>query len=324
MRASLQFMVWIRTGKIGPEDLQNDTAWESDPMIRSVIFVISLAASGLPAMAQDTSPNTVVVEGRSVEEAIRDFVAEIGVSVEGNNLARWDGVICVGAHNITPAYAQALIDRVSLVAVAVGLEPGEPGCKPNVLIMAHEDGKALATRLVQDHRGIFDPPLTDGTNLGRQALDRFRSSDAPVRWWHRTQTVMADTGAPFERGSAVRVRGSGRVVSNLRQDLVDILIILDTSRMGSVSFDSLSDYVSMIALAQLNDDPDTREFPSVLNLFAAGSGERKARLTNWDLDYLASLYGTSGDAPNRTREANRISRAMLQRQAEAESDKTPR
>jgi hypothetical protein len=285
-------------------------------MIRNAILAVSLAAAvALPAFAQDTSSDRVVVEGRSVEEAVRDFVGEIGVSVDKHNLARWDGIICVGAHNIAPDFAQQLIDRVSLVAVAVGLEPGEPGCKPNVLIMAHEDGKALAARMVQDHRGIFDPPMTDGTNLGRKALERFTTSDAPVRWWHRTQTVMADTGEPFARGAQVRVRNSGRTISNVRQEMVDILIVLDTGRIGSVPFGSLSDYVSMIALAQLDDEADTREFPSVLNLFSAA--DRKARLTSWDLDYLTSLHGTRRDAPNRTREANRIARAMLERQAEA-------
>ena len=285
-------------------------------LIRSLIVATSLAAMLAPcAIAQDTSSDRVVVEGRSVEEAVRDFVAEIGVSVDKNNLARWDGVICVGARNIAPDFAQMLIDRVSLVAVAVGLEPGEPGCKPNVLIMAHEDGKAMAARMVQDHRVIFDPLFSEGTNLGRKALERFTTSDAPVRWWHRTQTVVADTGEPFGRGDAVRVRGSGRTISNVRQEMVNILIVLDTGRIGSVSFGSLSDYVSMIALAQLDAQADMREFPSVLNLF--GSGDRKGRMTSWDLDYLTSLHATRGDAPNRTREANRIARSMLERQAEA-------
>ena len=294
-------------------------------MLRRSTLAVALAATiaATPALAQERQQekqsDSVVVQGQRVEDAVRDFVAEIGEAPDGENMARWDRKVCVGVFNMTPDYAQQLVDRVSLVAAAVGLEPGEPGCRANVLIMADSDGDALARRLVEDHLRKLKPASADGAStLGREALKQFQSSDAPVRWWHVGMTVLSDTGEAVTRGSAVTVRGGSRLRKNVRQDLSRVLIILDTSRIGSVSLASLGDYVAMATLAQLDADADTSEFPTVLNLFANKAGDRTLRMTQWDLDYLVALYDVSGDAVSANRERSRIARQMLDRQSDSE------
>lgn len=283
------------------------------------VWIAALAATLIagPALAQTTpqdSDGKVVVTGRSPEEAVRDFVAEVGAAPNDANLARWGDTVCVGVYNLAPRYAQELIDRVSLIGAAIGIEPGEPGCKPNVLIMADQNTDELVAKLVQDHLRKFLPPNTDDANLGRAALEKFKYSEAPVRWWQVSQTVLADTGEAVARGDTVRVRGSGRLVSNVRQDISHILIILDANRIGTISFGSLSDYVAMMALAQIDADADTQGYPTILNLFAMNGPNRTQRMTQWDLDYLTALYETPGDAASSGREANRIARKMLQEQ----------
>lgn len=283
------------------------------------VWIAALAATLIagPALAQTTpqdSDGKVVVTGRSPEEAVRDFVAEVGAAPNDANLARWGDTVCVGVYNLAPRYAQELIDRVSLIGAAIGIEPGEPGCKPNVLIMADQNTDELVAKLVQDHLRKFLPPNTDDANLGRAALEKFKYSEAPVRWWQVSQTVLSDTGEAVARGDTVRVRGSGRLVSNVRQDISHILIILDANRIGTISFGSLSDYVAMMALAQIDADADTQGYPTILNLFAMNGPNRTQRMTQWDLDYLTALYETPGDAASSGREANRIARKMLQEQ----------
>jgi hypothetical protein len=286
-------------------------------MIRNTAVLAALIAAFAvsPATAQQGQPaadDKVVVQGKSAEDAVRDFVAEVGVTPDGTNMARWGDTVCVGVYNLAPKYAQQMIDQVSLVGAAIGVEPGGPGCKANVLIMADVDGDALAARLVDDHIRKFLPPATDGADLGREALRKFKTSDAPVRWWHVGQTVLVDTGEAIARGDTVRVRGAGRLRDNVRQDMSHIVIILDASRIGTVSFASLSDYVAMVALSQVDADADTREYSTVLNLFNTDTGARTARMTQWDLDYLTALYETAGDASSPGREANHIARKMLQ------------
>lgn len=287
-------------------------------MIRRIALAALLATAAAPALAQTPQPapsNKVVVEAQRPEEAVRDFVAEIGASAtpDGANLARWDRKVCVGVVNITPAYAQKLIDQVSLVALAVGLEPGEPGCKPNVLILADSNGDELAARLIKDSPKAFRPEANGASNLGRTALRKFEKSNAPVRWWHVSETVLVDTGQSAMEARSVRVRGASRLRNNVREDLHHAIIILDTKRIGSVSFASLADYVAMVALAQVDADADMSKHPSILNLFNTEKSDRTARMTQWDLDYLIALYGTRGDASTAKSEARHIARAMMTR-----------
>lgn len=287
-------------------------------MIRKFAFLAVLAATTAPALAQ-TPPasgnNKVVIEAQRPEEAVRDFVAEIGASAtpDGANLARWDRKVCVGVVNVTPTYAQKLIDQVSLVALAVGLDPGEPGCKPNVLVLADTNGDELAARLIKGSPKAFRPEPNGTSHLGRTALRKFEKSNAPVRWWHVSQTVLVDTGQSAMEARSVRVRGASRLRNNVREDLHHAIIILDTKRIGSVSFSSLADYVAMVALAQVDADADMSKHPSILNLFNAEKNDRTARMTQWDLDYLISLYNTRGDASTAKAEARHIARGMMKR-----------
>jgi hypothetical protein len=285
-------------------------------MLRRIIFAaIAAAIATMPAHAQEDS-DKVVVQGKREEEAVRNFVAEIAAAPSGMGLARWGKEVCVGVYNMSQDYAQKLVDRVSLIAASIGIEPGEPGCRPNILVMASTDGPALAKRLVTDHLQQFRPHDTDGADMGREALKQFQNSKDPVRWWHVSQTVLNDTGAAVRRGTSVRVRGGSRLSKNVRQDISHVLVILDGSQIGSVSFGALADYVAMVALAQVDADADTRAFPTVLNLFYSPTGERTARMTQWDLDYLLALYEVDGNAVSAERERKRIARQMLESEGE--------
>jgi len=289
-------------------------------MIRKpAVAILLAAAAAFSAAAQPAdSADRVVIDAKRIEDAVRGFVAEVGAAPAGKNLARWDGTICAGAVNITEKYARRLIDQVSAVALAIGLEIGEPGCRPNVLILASPDGDALARQLVRDHFKAFLPPDTDGNDLGRKALRAFENSDAPVRWWHVTQTINVDTGQAIVLGKELTVRSSGRLRNSIREDMSHVVIVLDTSKIGTVSIASLADYISMIALAQVDADADTREYKSILNLFA--SGDRTARMTQWDLDYLVALHKARGDSRRRGGQEGEIAAQMLNQPSTAPQD----
>src|SRR5690606_25264014 len=107
------------------------------------------------APAQESSPESapraetetqvdeeVVVRGRRLDEIefdlhlyIRDFLEEVTAPARTRGYARWDRRVCVGVHNLENTAAQYIVDRISSLAVDVGLEPGEPGCGPDVNIL---------------------------------------------------------------------------------------------------------------------------------------------------------------------------------------------
>ncbi len=268
----------------------------------------SAPSSEFAGFAQDQDPTIlpeVVVEGRSADAQARNFIAEIAAPSKGAALARWKSSICIGAANLGTEAGQFLVDRVAATAEAVGLRPGQPGCIPDVLIVATSNGDEAAQGLI-DRFGPALYPGGSGFSRSRAALLRFASSNLPVRWWHVSQPT-----DPRTEGRAVRLPGpDGWLLSenpeeellNLpqvtvlptllktatRQDLRRVYIILDFEQIDTISFDQLADYIAFIALAQVDPDADTVAFSTILNVFddpASTPG-----LTDWDRAYLTGLY----------------------------------
>lgn len=266
-----------------------------------MIPVVSLSAFFLLASAQGDRPPGPAPAPATASRLFTDqeaaFIEDVSAPVRGRALARWDRAVCVGVANMRTGHAQFMIDRVSSVALELGLAVGEPGCRPNIMIAATADADAFATGMVQDDLSSFRPALSD-TDRGRRALEQFQTTDAPVRWWHVSLPVSADTGEPAKPLSGdepvtVRVRNASRLRGNIRDDLARAVIILDMPRLGDVAFDALSDYVAVVALAQIDPTADPAASPSILNLFSSTNPPRG--LTPWDRQYLHVLYSDLRD-----------------------------
>ena len=279
-------------------------------------------ASQQPSLSRQepvTELEDVVVNGRSLSSAVDSFVNTVTASPRGAGPARWDRKVCVGVVNLKPSTAQVMIDRVSGVALEIGLEIGEPGCSPNVLVIATDDGNGLATALVEARPLAFRPPYA-GAALSAAALERFQTSDRAVRWWHVSLPTDEDTGA-----IAVRIPGyaapqlstlGGRLRTEVTNDLRRAFIIVDIPRSGDVSFQQLSDYVAMVAFAQIDPQADMSGFPTVLNAF--NDTDAADGLTDWDMSYLKSLYGAVLNQSNSASQRGAVGGIMLRDRRQAE------
>ena len=127
-----------------------------------------------PVVSQDpVQLEDVVVSGRTLDSLIRDFVGEVAEPNRNRGLARWNRPICVAAVNLRNDVGQYIVDRISDVARELEVEAGEPGCRPNVLIVAADDGAALASAIVEDRPRNFDL-RHNGTDAGTRAFRNFR------------------------------------------------------------------------------------------------------------------------------------------------------
>lgn len=287
--------------------------------LASVTFLTAATAQDAElAEAPVTEVEAVTIEGRRLAQQVQDFVGEVAAAPRGRLLARWDGRVCVGVVNMTEQHAQFMIDRVVSRAVEVGLDSGEPGCRPDIMIIATNDANQLARDLVSDNPSGFRP-ARGGTDLGRAALRRFQNSEAPVRWWHVSLPVSVDTGEVAialdgEDGPpTISVRDASRLRSNVRDEMKRAVVILDISRIGSIGFGALSDYVAMIALAQVDPQADTTGYPSILNLFndISSGVHPPERMTDWDLNYLSGLYSAREDSARTGQQQRAITREIL-------------
>ena len=284
-------------------------------------FVVALAALALIGTSQQTAPpqsdesrvgDIEVVGGRSLRQAIDVFTDSVVAPPRGQNPARWHDFVCVGAVNLQRDAAQAIIDRVSQVALDIGLEIGEPGCSANILIVGTDDGPAMATAMVDYRPAIFRPGYSGAARSSLQ-LARFQQTEAPVRWWHVALPVIADTGVIAVRmpGEDPPVIPGGSLLrTEVRNDLGRAIIIVDFARAGSVSFEQLSDFVAMAAFAQIDPDADMSAFPSVLNVF--GDPGAASGLTDWDRAYLTGLYTAELNRRRPSHTAGAIGNIMAQ------------
>jgi hypothetical protein len=251
-----------------------------------------------PTAAQPSGPQTpatlsdVVVDGRRLRSVVQEFVGEVAAPATGDRgPARWNSSVCIGVVNLRADLAQYIVDRASDVARELGVRAGEPGCTANVLIIAAADGQALADALVEEHRRAFNPGGSGMTRSFR-ALDAFRTSDAPIRWWHVSGPVDSETGAlatrlPGYEAPRTAVSRASRIRSDIRDDMFKAIIVVDLNRIGTVSWTQLADYCSLIALAQVDPAADVTEFDTILNVF---NDPTVPGLTAWDTDYLKALY----------------------------------
>ena len=90
----------------------------------------------------------IVVDGRPIERYVRDFIRDIGATARDRGLARWRDRVCVGVANMEPEAAQYIADRISEVALDLGLRPGEPGCTPNLIVVASHGRHGLERLLL--------------------------------------------------------------------------------------------------------------------------------------------------------------------------------
>ena len=160
-------------------------------------------------------------------------------------------------------------------------------------------------------------------NLSRAALAAFQTGEAPVRWWHVSAPVDANTGQlatrlPGEDAPTISRTTSGRLRTQIRNDLNRVIVIVDVPRSEGLNFTQLSDYVAMAAFSQVDPDADASNYDSVLNLFRDPAGVEG--LTAWDRAYLTALYSAELNQSASSHQLGEIGRLMQQTRTRSESD----
>src|SRR5690606_35634392 len=234
----------------------------------------------------------------------------------------WQRRVCIGVHNLENTAAQYIVDRISSLALDVGLDPGEPGCRPDVNILFSTDARQMASLMVKSQPRVFRPAGGNaGMDLGLAALDDFAESDRPVRWWHASLPVDARTGQaaiamPGDPPPTVRLAGPSRIKSGIRDDMLYVIIVVDVTQLAGKTWQQIADYLAVVSLAQIDPRTNPVSFDSILNLFTnpgAYSG-----LTDWDRSYLRALYTFDQERVPRAQRGDIVSRIVRQERESAQ------
>jgi hypothetical protein len=300
------------------------------------LLALSVAAPALAADPPSTVSGVTVTAKRDAKksaEAVAQFVDQISTASRFKQMARWDRSICPGVLGLPANHAQYLNDRLAANAVAVGLKTGAPGCRANVLILVAPDADAFVAEIAKKHALAFGVNGNGGADTrGKAAFADFVATSRPVRWWHISETAGVDgTRLSTPTGTSghglgvpmLEVHGASRLRPNVQEVFANVIIIIDAKRATGVSYQALCDYVSMVALAQVDPRAETTALPSILNLFADRDAGRPLpeALTEWDRNYLTSLYEVRPDTRTDKQEREEITDAMRKKAAEPPAPK---
>lgn len=304
-------------------------------LIPALILAIGLSSPQTPPSTPPQDPTTstlddVVIEGRRLEELARDFIEDVAAPNRRRGLARWNTPLCVGVANLRNDAAQAIIDRVSDVARSLDVPVGEPGCRANALIVATDDGAAMARGMVERRRRSFDIGSLQMTQTS-SALEAFQTDERPVRWWQISTPVDSETGQRAIRlpgdldpstgqpaAPVIYVFAASRLVSQIRDDMSKVIIIVDVDDVSGLPVNKLADYLTMVTLAQIDDDADSTRYDTVMNLFAAP--DRVDGLTEWDMAYLQGLYSAEQNRINPSAQAGNVASAVVRARRESAAE----
>jgi hypothetical protein len=184
------------------------------------------------------------------------------------------------------------VDRVSEVALSVGLRIGAPGCTPNILILFVVDGRAEIRKLARrGSAGLNGQSLAD--------IDRILNEPGPARAWIQVETRSRDGDRPSlapNQPPVLNVATSTRLSSPVRHDIVRSTIVIDRDAVAGRDLRQVADYAAMRALTGARPRAGT-DASSILGVFAPDGKGQTPHLTEFDQRYLEGLYAGRGDIP---------------------------
>jgi hypothetical protein len=277
-----------------------------------VLFLLALAS----AQAQPTE--NVIVNGKRVpDDEIRSFVQQrVQATHVLGKVARWEKPICPIATGLDAIHARFVIQRLREIATSVGAPVNaSSSCATNIEIVFTNTPQTVLDEVRQRHKDYLGYFSSNGQ------ADTLSKVTRPIQAWYATATIdvrgepMLDANRP--RGlpycfdpPMCRIITSAPVVASreshlgdgLRSGLFNVIVVVDRSRLGDRELGALTDYASLLALAQVRA-PDTCDgLPTILNLLLPDCQGAAQEMTASDLGYLHGLYAMNAESNLRVQE----------------------
>jgi hypothetical protein len=252
-------------------------------------------------------PEVTVRAQRNAERAeltpkVFAFVSQIAAADGGEGLARWQVPVCPLVSGLPREEGEFLLWRISETARAAGAPLAGDRCRPNLYILVTATPTELLQAMAQRKR-----PVTFG-DAPAITVDTFIATPRPVRVWYNSYLSPGDGslstagglpcsaevlgGALFSPPTYCDWERSSRVWPIHPEAFSYVYVIVDETRLHSVSRGQFADYVGLVGLAKLNPVAHVGNIPSILRLFDGTPEAAPAGMSDWDKAFLKSLYGT--------------------------------
>jgi hypothetical protein len=279
----------------------------------AVALALSFAAGLACAAAPNKVTEEVIVEGTRPEIEKRAYTFVTGVTHDGyrtKSLARWNQPICPLVAGIPVDQGEFILRGVSQAALAAGAPLGPEDCKANFHVVVTSDPDRLMVLWCKRA-----PRLFGGESPA--AVRRVMGTPRPIRIWYNAQqvcgagwTATADAGGVIGQmfaGGSCRAKDTHLKFTAVRP-ISSVIVLVDFDDVQTMKLGALTDYISMVGLAEVDLDGNWGDAPTVLRLFSNTADLAAQRLSAWDRGFLKALYHT----PQKSRfQRSEISRSMV-------------
>jgi hypothetical protein len=288
----------------------------SGKAIRLFTVSLLLMAGGMHASAETASESVTVTATKS-REVLGKFAKafETPTNLTGK-IARWERSVCPVAVGQTPNFTAFITQRIKYVALAAGARVNtEASCTPNIEIVFTTTPQDLIDNVRKN-----DPDYLGYVTSSAQR-EALATITRPIQAWYTTETVDLDGVRRMDSGrrlgggiamsnfNAMATEGGGanrdaismldatyaasngsRIDDGIHSGFNHILIVIDSTKLAGQKIVPLADYISMLALTQLNSLDACQQLPSIVNILAADCDHAADGMTLFDLAYLQGLY----------------------------------
>jgi hypothetical protein len=253
-------------------------------------------AQGIPA----TSPNALEevtvrarkeIDRRTLERAIiPKFIESHGqLNPRTDQIGRWRTRVCPFTAGLQPQFNEYVSRRVLAIAHTVGAPVQDIRfCTVNVEILFTATPQEQVDYLFKHRRVLLG--YTRGSN------DELATFRGPIQAWYVTGTRSTTVLGVFQGGAQIDnqfdiIFGEADHFHDVRSDILNVVIIADSTKVNAYSLKEVADYMAMLALTRASR-VGCNELPSIMDILSPDCGARTlpTSITTADLAYLWGLY----------------------------------
>ncbi|HEX5257625.1 MAG TPA: hypothetical protein VFW35_02455 [Sphingomicrobium sp.] len=261
-------------------------------------FAAALSALAPPGDPQPEPPadQAIVVTGqKNMQKAVDDFVRSLTPGDVHGELSRFEHEVCPAVFGLAEPQAQAVEDRIRLVAKSVGIVVASGRCAPNVLLLVTSDKTAFLRELQRHSADDFG--LSD-----RQFHDLEQQPGPAVAWQVQGPEMTADGVDLTEdttQGVVVNrtVDPSSRITQPVHPQFKASAVVVERKALVGLTTTQLADYTAIRALT--GADParlGNSSAATILHVLEVPiGGEAPVTMTKWDYDFLLGFYNAQRD-----------------------------
>ena len=261
-------------------------------LIAAILAAPAAAQSAPPSAGANSSGEAIVVTGeRNEKKAVSDFVHALTPTLWQGQISRFEHSVCPAVVGLAPHQAEAVEQRMRLVAKAAGVVVDGPKCGANVILIVTSDKTAFMEELRRHHGEYFG-------DMTRERIHNLEREPGPAAAWQLRGPPINAAGVDLyqdpDSGVYVNktIEGSSHITEAVRPQFDAAVVVIERKALTGLTVTQLADYAAIRALT--GADParlGNSGAPTILHVLEVPEGgETPITMTSWDLAFLKGFY----------------------------------